>query len=200
LKLGSAPATGVISLDVLELGVRVFSASSSFWRTKVVQLDDRLQFVNMCDRRICVGQKDTPQVVYLEPLEQSAFVWHDNSKPKLLRVKVGEDKWMWSGSFEVKEVSLFEVVMAKESGVRCRMLVQTTTDAPVTAVIFRPSSTALSIYRLINSTRAPIWIRQVGVEREEGDWLNPKEQSSFAWPEPSLPQLRVSLALGKGIL
>ncbi len=165
-----------------------------------MQLDDRFQLVNMCDRRICVGQKDTAQVIFIEPLEQIAFMWHDGSKPKLLRVKLGEDKWLWSGAFEIKEVSLFEVVMKKESGVRCRMLLQTTTDAPVTALIFRPSTSNFSIYRLVNSTRAPIWIRQVGVEREEGEWLNPKENSSFAWPEPSLPQLRVSLSFGKGAL
>jgi hypothetical protein len=119
--------------------------------------------------------------------------------PKFV-VRIAEEKWLWSGSFEVKEVSLFEVVMAKDSGVRCRMIVQTTTDAPVTAIIFRPSQVGFSIYRLINSTRAPVWIRQAGVERDEGDWLNPKDEANFCWPEPSFPQLRVSLAVGKGVL
>ncbi len=185
IRLASAPSTGVIAIDAVDFGVRVFAAPSQFWRTKVLQLDDRLHIANMCDRRICVGQKKTAQQIHIEPNEQKVFQWHDAAAPRSIRVKIGEDKWLWSGAFEIKEVSLFEVVVAKDSGVRARLMVQTTTDAPVTAIIFRPSLPNFSIYRIVNNTRAPILVQQAGVDTDRGEWLNPKEKVPFAWSEPS---------------
>lgn len=200
LELASASATGTITLGALELGVRVFAAPSAFWRTKIVQFDDRYQLVNMCDRRICVGQCHTTQQLVLEPMQQIPFQWADADKPHLVWLKIAEDGFYWSGSFDLKEVSLFEIVSRKTGDVRARLTVQTTTQAPVTSIIVRPSSAGFSIYRLVNKTRLPVLVRQLEAADDEGEWVGSGEDVPYAWPEPSKPNPRVIVTVPGGTL
>lgn len=189
LEFGYVHAAGVIAIDVVELGVSVYSASGAFWRTKIVQLNDRYHVINMCDKRICMRQLTTEQEVFVAPGEQVWYHWHSMTAPHWVSVRIGESGWLWSGVFEIKDVSLFDVNIYTETGVRTRVTVQTTTDALITGIIFRAATPEFSFYRIVNSTRLPFLLRQFSVDMDPGEWLNPRDSIPFAWYEPGKSNL-----------
>jgi vacuolar protein sorting-associated protein 13A/C len=200
LQLGLVPASGFIAVGNLELGTRVFSGPSQFWRTKVVQLNDRFQIVNTCDKALCIRQVTTDQEVFIAPSEDVWYHWESLSAPRLIIVRIAEPGWLWSGMFKIRDVSLFEVYLAKVSGVRARLTVQSRSDALVTGMVIRPSAPDFALYRVVNNTHMPLLMRQVGIEMDPGEWVNPKENAPFAYHEPAKKRAMVLLSFSSATI
>jgi hypothetical protein len=211
LVLASASDTGVLTVPrkvderLYELGVRCFASPGDFWRTKILQIDNRYHMVNMTDRLLLVTQRGSPHVVELQPNTQVPFHWmNGGSNPDSLQICVKlasgseEDEWLWSGSFRLTQVSLFDVaVLSSDHVKRVRMAVQIHTENPLTAVVFRPSTTP--IYKISNLTPLPLLIKQVGVTKDEGERLDPGESDVlYVWPEPTADKPRVEVSICDG--
>ncbi len=194
VKLASSLAAGTIAIAEKSFGVSLFTAPSEYWRTRVLQFDERYQLVNMCDRRICVRQTQSTQSIFLEPGEQRWYQFQDATLPQHMQVQVAEESWLWSGSFELKEVSRFEIVVSRFSGVRTHLTVQTTTNAPITGVIIRPSLPDAAVYRVVNKTRTAMVVRQARLEGDAGEWLNPGDNIPFAWHVVAMANLMAELS------
>ena len=199
LKLGGkVGAVGAMSVEgpnrsLLEYGLQVFDAPGEFWRTKVVQLSNRFMLVNVSGRPLVYGQMDAAQEFPLAPGSQVPYHWAAMMGPKLIRVRFDDGDWGWSGGFSLQDASLFEVMLREANSLQsCRLVVQSVTDGPTTAILFHSAEGRTPMYSIRNHTTVPLLVKQVGVY-DVGEEVPPNTTVPFAWADPSAAERSVQV-------
>lgn len=203
---GTVGAIGALQVQgpqtsLLEFGVQVFNAPGEFWRTKVLQLSNRFFLVNVTGRPLVYGQVGAAQEFVLPHGYQVPYHWADMNKNKLLHIKLDDGDWSWSGGFTLHDGSLFELMVREKRTLQSsRIIVQSISDGPTTAVLFHSGADRMPMYSIRNSTGIPLVVKQAGVS-DRGEEVPPHSTVPFAWADPSIEErvVQVMCVQGSGV-
>ena len=139
------------------------------------------------------GQIDAAQEFSLPAGTQIPYHWLSSVAPQLLRVRFDDGEWSWSGGFSLNDGSLFEVMLRDRSSLKSdRLVVQSVTEGPTTAILFHSAAGRTPMYSIQNNTSVPFLVKQEGVY-DIGEEIPPRTTVPFAWADFSASERRVQV-------